>query len=217
MSAEDGPRADGATYDLVIVEDHLALRRGMELLLREDGYRVVGTAETVAGGYEAVTSAGPDVAVIDINLSDGSGVELTRRLLAEQPELGVLLYTGVGDQATLTDALDCGARGFAMKTGAPDQLSAAIRRVAEGGSYVDPSLTPILLARSTTERIGILSPREREVLDLLARGLTGEQVATRLFLSPETIRTHVRNAMDKLEANTRVHAIAIALRQGEIG
>ena len=75
---------------------------------------------------------------------------------------------------------------------------------------------PLLLDRFTTERIGVLSPREREVLDLLAKGLTGEEAATQLSLSPETIRTHVRNAMDKLEAHTRVHAVAIALRQGEI-
>ena len=88
--------------------------------------------------------------------------------------------------------------------------------MAAGEAYVDPRLRPLLLARFTTERIGVLSPREREVLDLLAQGLTGEQVATRLSLSPETVRTHVRNAMDKLEAHTRVHAVAIALRQGEI-
>jgi DNA-binding CsgD family transcriptional regulator len=81
---------------------------------------------------------------------------------------------------------------------------------------VDERLRPLLLARFTTERIGVLSPREREVLDLLAKGLNGEEVAERLVLSPETVRTHVRNAMEKLEANTRVHAVAIALRQGEI-
>ena len=88
--------------------------------------------------------------------------------------------------------------------------------MAHGETYVDKRLRPLLLDRFTTERIGVLSPREREVLDLLAKGLTGEEAATQLSLSPETIRTHVRNAMDKLEAHTRVHAVAIALRQGEI-
>jgi DNA-binding NarL/FixJ family response regulator len=128
----------------------------------------------------------------------------------------VLLYTGIGDQDTLVRALDCGARGFALKAGSPEELMAALRAVAEGSGYVDERLRSLLLARFTTERIGILSPREREVLDLLAKGLNGEEVAVQLVLSPETVRTHVRNAMEKLEANTRVHAVAIALRQGEI-
>ena len=91
-----------------------------------------------------------------------------------------------------------------------------MRYALRSGSYVDPALKPLLLARSTTERIGVLSPREREVLDLLAQGLNGEDAATRLVISSETVRTHVRNAMNKLEAHTRAHAIVIALRQGEI-
>jgi DNA-binding NarL/FixJ family response regulator len=153
---------------------------------------------------------------VDINLPGQSGIELTKRLLEENPDLGVLLYTGIDDQDTLSEALDCGARGFALKAGPPEELLTAIRAVARGDTYVDSRLRPLLLARSTTEKIGMLSPREREVLDLLAKGLTGEDVAERLTLSPETVRTHVRNAMTKLEAHTRVHAVAIALRQGEI-
>jgi DNA-binding NarL/FixJ family response regulator len=88
--------------------------------------------------------------------------------------------------------------------------------VAEGGTYVDPRLRPALLSRRSTEQLPTLSNREREVLDLLAQGLTGEGVAERLVLSSETVKTHIRNAMTKLEANTRVHAIAIALREGYI-
>ena len=201
---------------IVIVEDHVALRRGMELLLRREGFEVLGAADDADAGYRALRSRKPDVAVIDIELGASSGVELTRRLLSEEPDLGVLLYTGAEDPAVLSEALDCGARGFALKTGPPDELRTAIRAVALGGGYVDPRVRSLILSRSTTDRISLLSPREREVLDLLAEGLTGEEIAQRLFLSPETIRTHVRNAMDKLEAKTRVHAIAIALRQGEI-
>ncbi len=201
---------------VVIVEDHLALRRGLEMLLRSGDFLVIGTADDAAGAEPLIERRRPDVAVIDISLPDESGVDLTRRLLQRNPDLGVLLYTGVEDRDVLTDALDCGARGFAMKAGPPEELLTAIRTVARVESYVDSRLRPLLLARSTTDRLGVLSPREREVLDLLARGLTGEQAATELSLSPETIRTHVRNAMDKLEANTRVHAVAIALREGEI-
>ena len=205
-----------APIELVIVEDHLALRRGLELLLGREGFEIVGAAESAAGGYELVKGRRPDVVLVDIELGAESGVELTRRLLNEDPELGILLYTGAEDHDTLAGALDCGARGFALKTGAPDELRKAIRTVADAGGYVDSRGRSPILSRSTTDRLGVLSAREREVLDLLAEGLTGEEIAKRLFLSPETIRTHVRNAMDKLEARTRAHAIAIALRQGEI-
>jgi DNA-binding NarL/FixJ family response regulator len=202
---------------LVLVEDHTALRRGMELLLgREEGIEVVATGGDAREGFALIRAKRPDVALLDINMPGESGIELTKRLLAEEPELGILLYTGLEDEAALRDALDCGARGFVLKTAPPAELLEAIRGVAAGGSYVDPRLRSVILSRGSTERIGVLSPREREVLDLLSRGLTGEDVAKALVLSPETIRTHVRNAMDKLEAHTRVHAIAIALRSGEI-
>ncbi len=200
----------------MIVEDHIALRRGMELLLTQDGCEVVGATNDAAQAYELIQTVKPDVVVMDIQLPGESGPDLTKRLLEADSSIGVLLYTGVEDPEILTEALDCGARGFAFKAGAPEELKAAIRAVAAGEGYIDPRLGSVILGRSTTERIGVLSPREREVLDLLARGLTGEQAARNLSLSPETVRTHVRNAMKKLEANTRSHAIAIALRQHEI-
>ena len=90
----------------------------------------------------------------------------------------------------------------------------ALSQVADGGTYVDPRLRPALLSRQATQRQPSLSKREREIMDLLAQGMTGEDVAAHLVLSSETVKTHIRNAMSKLEANTRVHAIAIALREG---
>jgi DNA-binding NarL/FixJ family response regulator len=206
-----------ASVTVVIVEDHLALRKGLELLLRGTEFSVVGTADDAETAQRMIERRRPSVAVVDIALPGASGLDLTRKILADYPDMGVLLYTGLGDEETLVRALDSGARGFALKAGSPEELLTALRAVAAGDSYVDERLRPLLLARFTTERIGVLSPREREVLDLLAKGLNGEEVAVRLVLSPETVRTHVRNAMEKLEANTRVHAVAIALRQGEIG
>jgi len=201
---------------VAIVEDHVALRNGLELLLGRRGCVIVGTASSAGEGYAAIRATRPDVAVIDVNLPDETGVSLTKRLLADDPGLGILMYTGAQDSDTLADAVDCGARGFALKSGAPEALRAAIDAVASGGTYVDPGLRPLLLDRSTTDRVSALSPREREMLDHLAHGRTGEQIAEELFLSPETVRTHVRNAMNKLEASTRAHAIAIALRDREI-
>jgi DNA-binding NarL/FixJ family response regulator len=203
---------------LMVVEDHPALRQGLELLLGRQGCVVVGSAGSAADAWSVIRARRPDVSVIDVNLPDESGVALARRLLADDPDLGVLLYTGAEDRKTLGEALDCGAQGFAVKAAPPHELIDAIRAVARGGAYVDPRLKSLLRGRSTgnSESEHILSAREREILDLLSKGLTGEDAARELFLSPQTVRTHVRNAMQKLEANTRVHAIAIALQRGEI-
>lgn len=201
---------------VVMVDDHVALRRGTELLLGRWGHVIAGSARNAAEAEALIRKVRADVMVIDLGLPDESGAELTRRLAAEDPSLPVLLYTGIEDGGRINEALDCGARGFALKSGPPEELIGAIRVLAEGGSYMDPRLSSLVLDRSTTAHVHELSPREREILDLLAQGLTGAQAAQRLFLSPETVRTHVRNAMAKLEARTRVHAVALALRQREI-
>jgi DNA-binding NarL/FixJ family response regulator len=177
---------------------------------------VVGTAGTVGEGRDLIQRLDPDVALVDIRLGEESGIDLTRELLEADPERRVVLYTGSSDVELLVSGLDSGARGYALKEGTPSELTAALATVADGGTYVDPRLRPALLSRRSTERLKSLSNREREILDLLAQGLTGEQVAERLVLSAETVKTHIRNAMSKLEAHTRVHAIAIALREGYI-
>lgn len=201
---------------LVIVDDHEALREGLVALLEQGGIEVVGAAGNVAAGVDAVDHALPDVAIVDIQLPDGSGIELTRRLLARHPELGVILYTGDADAERLYDGLDSGARGYALKAGSMDELMAAIERVAEGGSYVDPRLDRILLSPRATAHVPQLSPREREIMHLMAEGMTAEAIANEIIVSVETVRTHVRNVIRKLQARNRVHAIAIALERGEI-
>jgi DNA-binding NarL/FixJ family response regulator len=201
---------------LVLVEDHQALREGLELLLDREGLIVVGTAGTAAAGRALVEELEPDVSLVDIRLGEDSGIRLTGELIDGDPDRRIVLYTGSADVELLISGLDSGARGYALKDGTPAELTAALRIVAEGGTYVDPRLHPALLSRRATQTQRMLSKREREIMDLLAQGLTGEQVAEQLFLSPETIKTHIRNAMNKLEATTRVHAIAIALRDGFI-
>ena len=201
---------------LVLIEDHQALREGLELLLDRAGIAVVATSGTAHEGRELIERHDPDVALIDIRLGEESGIELTAQLIDADPERRVVLYTGSNEIELLISGLDSGARGYALKDGTQAELTSALRTVADGGTYVDPRLRPALLSRKTTQRMPSLSKREREIMDLLAQGMTGEQVAEHLFLSPETIKTHIRNAMNKLEANTRVHAIAIALREGFI-
>jgi DNA-binding NarL/FixJ family response regulator len=201
---------------LVLIEDHQALREGLELLLGREGCEVVGTAGTAAEGRELIETLEPDVSLVDIRLGDDSGIDLTRAVLDGDPRRRVVLYTGSSDVELLISGLDSGARGYALKEGTPSELTAALNTVAEGGTYVDPRLRLALLSRRATQRMPSLSKREREIMDLLAQGLTGEQVAEKLVLSSETVKTHIRNAMAKLEASTRVHAIAIALREGYI-
>ena len=200
----------------MLIEDHQALREGLELLLGREGIEVLGTAGSAREGQELVEQLDPDVALIDIRLGDDSGIDLTAKLVDADPERRIMLYTGSSEIDLLISGLDSGARGYALKDGAPSELTTALMTVAEGGTYVDPRLHPALLSRRATQTQKSLSKREREIMELLSQGLTGEQVAERLFLSPETIKTHIRNAMNKLEANTRVHAIAIALREGFI-
>lgn len=209
------PLSETPELNVVIVDDHVALRRGMELLLRRAGHHVVGTADDAEAGEALILRRKPDVALVDLALPGMSGAELTRSLLKEDPRVRIILYTGAADERQLLDALDAGAAGLALKSGDPQELEQAILTVAAGGDYLDPRLTP-LLAKGGNGREKTLSPREREILGLLSQGLSGEEAANQLFLSPETVRTHVRNAMTKLGAATRAHAVALALQRGEI-
>src|SRR3954451_14132194 len=201
---------------VAIVDDHEALREGLEHLLEARGVEVVGTAGNAAAADDVLERGQPDVAVIDIALPDGSGIDLTRRLLARRPSLGVVLYTGSADAELLFGGLDSGARGYALKAGSMTELVGAIERVAAGGTYVDPRLDRILVSPRATAQVPQLSPREREIMHLMAEGLTADAIANQLNVSVETVRTHVRNVIRKLQARNRVHAIAIALERGEI-
>jgi DNA-binding NarL/FixJ family response regulator len=201
---------------LVIVDDHEALREGLVALLQGHGLEVVGAAGNVAAGIDLVAHCEPDVAIVDIRLPDGSGIDLTRDLLARRPDLGVVLYTGDSDADLLYSGLDSGARGYALKAGSMQELVGAIERIAAGGSYVDPRLDRILLSPRATAQVPQLSPRERQIMHLMAEGLTAEAIGSQLGVSVETVRTHVRNVIRKLQARNRVHAIALALERGEI-
>src|SRR4051794_17570689 len=201
---------------LVIVDDHEALRVGLASLLADQGLEILGACGNVAAGVDLVEHAEPDIALVDIQLPDGSGIELTRELLARRPELSVILYTGDADADLLYSGLDSGARGYVLKAGSMAELVGAIERIAAGGSYVDPRLDRILLSPRATAQVPQLSPREREIMHLMAEGRTGEAIGNELNVSVETVRTHVRNVIRKLQARNRVHAIALALERGEI-
>jgi DNA-binding NarL/FixJ family response regulator len=204
---------------IVVVEDHPTVREGLCLVLEREGFAVVGRAGTAEAGHDAIVAAQPSVALIDVDLPDGSGVELTRRLLRRDGRFGVLLYTGLDDPQVLEDALASGARGFTLKTSDPATVLNAVHVVAAGGTFVDPGVRDRLKAATggaPEPPPRVLTVREREVLARLAEGRSIEEIAAELVLSGETIRTHVRNAMGKLETRTRAHAIVVALRRGEL-
>jgi DNA-binding NarL/FixJ family response regulator len=157
----------------------------------------------------------PDVALIDLRMPRMNGIEIVRQALRVSPDTAVVLYTGYGDQALLREALDVGARGFVLKEAPMEDLTRAILTVASGGVYIDPVLAGAV-ATAAASAAPKLTQREREVLRLLADGLANEEIGKRLFISPETVRTHVRKAMDKLEADTRTQAVARALRDNLI-
>jgi DNA-binding NarL/FixJ family response regulator len=206
--------ASCSSPSLVLIDDHEAMRDGLGVLLERRGFRVLATANTAAAGEEAIAAHRPGVAVVDLQLPDESGTALIRRLSARGGDLKLLVYTGLSDPALLSEVFECGADGFVAKPGGLSVLVDGLREVWRGGSYRDPAL--VKLSRTSTQS-RLLSRREAEVLELLSTGLTGEQVAERLVLSPETVRTHIRNGMNKLEARTRTEAVVRALERGEIG
>ena len=203
----------GRQLEVVIVEDHLSMRKGIELLLEAEGIHVAGVASQVDEARRLLAGLRHDVALIDVHLGAESAVGLVEERLIADPGAAIVLYTGyTSPEAGLDEAVRVGARGFVLKSSPAPRLVSALRAVAAGGAYVDPDLAPLLSKDAELSRLSSLSPREREILGLLAEGLTGHAIAERLFLSPETVRTHVRNATIKLGARTRVQAVALVVR-----
>jgi DNA-binding NarL/FixJ family response regulator len=197
----------------LVVDDHAAVREGIKMILSRDReLTVVGEAGTGNAAVELADRRRPDVIIMDVRMSPMDGFEATRQITAAHPEIGIVMYTAHGERGLLAEGLDSGARGYVLKDAPPDDIVRAVKRVAEGGAYVDPTLASDLVSPRATDRLPALSGREREVLGMLADGLSNPEIAARLFISPETVRTHVRNAMAKLEADTRTQAVAVALR-----
>jgi DNA-binding NarL/FixJ family response regulator len=197
----------------LVADDHPAMRRAITEILVASGIDVIGEAEDGQEALEKIELRKPDVALVDIRMPRLSGVEVARRVSRSTPETAVLLYSGYGDKALLLEALDAGARGFVLKEAPLVDLHRAIKTVAEGGTYVDPVLAGALATSEVAMKLPKITQRERDVLRLLADGQSNEEIGKQLFISPETVRTHVRKAMAKLEADTRTEAVAKALRQ----
>jgi len=199
----------------VIADDHPAMLTAIADTLERSGIEIVGRASDGEEALALIESQQPRVALVDVRMPRLSGIEVAQKAATVAPNTSIVFYTAYGDRALLSEALDVGARGFVLKEAPLSDLVRAVERVAAGEAYVDPVLAGVLVS-AQTEKIPSLTQREREVLRLLADGLSNEEIGKRLFISLETVRTHVRKAMAKLEADTRTQAVAKALRQSLI-
>jgi DNA-binding NarL/FixJ family response regulator len=199
-----------------VADDHPAVVQAVVDHLAAHGIDVVGRARDGAEALAGIEETKPAVAVLDLRMPRMSGIEVARRAARSSPETAVILYTAYGERALLTEALDAGARGFVLKEAPLAELRRAVELVAEGRTYVDPVLAGVLSGGAAQDKTLELTQRERDTLRLLADGHSNEEIGKLLFISPETVRTHVRKAMAKLDADTRTQAVATALRQSLI-
>jgi DNA-binding NarL/FixJ family response regulator len=200
----------------VVADDHPAMLTAVTEILARNGFDVLGRGRDGAEAIALIEEHRPRIALVDVRMPRLTGIEVASRAAKSTPETSIVFYTAFGDRALLSEALDVGARGFVLKEAPLGDLVRAVERVAAGDAYVDPVLAGVLVASQLTDRLPALTQREREVLRLLADGLANEEIGKRLHISPETVRTHVRKAMSKLEADTRTQAVATALRQSII-
>jgi len=205
-----------------LVDDHEVVRRGLkDLIDAEDDLEVVGDAASAGMALAGIAQTSPDVAVLDVRLPDGSGVEVCRDVRARDPRIACLMLTSFGDDEALFDAIMAGAAGYLLKDVRGPDLLDAIRRVAAGDSLLDPSVTGKVLERlrrgdDEDPRLTSLSEQERRILSLIAEGLTNRQIAERMHLAEKTVKNYVSNLLAKLGMQRRTEA-AVFYTQVERG
>jgi two-component system response regulator DevR len=204
------------TIRIFLVDDHEIVRRGIsDLFEDEPDFEVVGEAGSVGEAMARVSAISADVAVLDVRLPDGSGVELCRELRSRYPELNCLMLTSYADDEALFDAIMAGASGFVLKQVLGTDLIKAVRTVGEGGSLLDPRTTAALLQRIRRERekgdpLASLTEQERAVFELIGEGLTNRQIGERLFLAEKTVKNYVSHLLAKLGMQRRTQAAVLA-------
>jgi DNA-binding NarL/FixJ family response regulator len=211
-----------AAARIVVVEDHPIFRDGLiQCLDAEPDFQVVGHWDTGLVEPARMAALDPDVVLMDVELPGRSGIVATRVLRAELPDLRVVMLTAFADAELLFDAMQAGAVGYVLKHTPPVELVATIRRIVEGEHVLTPGLASRFLrafqARKVVgprAKLAELSPREEEVLRLLATGDTNRQIAKRLFVSEETIKSHVASIFRKLEVSDRTRAAILAVKAG---
>ena len=208
--------AETPEITVLLADDHEVVREGLRLaLLRSPHIRVVGEAPDGETAVSLTERRLPDVIVMDLRMPGMDGIEATEEIMRRVPDAKVLIFTAYSERALLQRGLESGARGYILKEAPHETLLRAIEKVAAGETFVDPALMSAL-TQARGGNTDVLTAREREILQLLADGMSNADVAAQLFISQETVKSHVRHILTKLEADTRTQAVAIALRDAMI-
>ncbi len=210
--------ADVAKIRVFLLDDHELVRRGLrDYLSEERDFEIVGEAGSVREALAEIPRAAPDVAVVDVRLPDGSGIELCREVRSSMPNVRCLILTSFADEEAFTQAVVAGASAWVLKETKTAQLVEAIRHVAGGGSMLDSAMTPKIFDGLRSEKarraVDRLSPQERQILELIVEGLSNREIAQRLFLAEQTVKNYVSRLLAKLGVDRRTQAAVIGLRE----
>ncbi len=202
---------------IMIIDDHEVVRLGLSnLLTRQPGWEVVAEAGTVADAIRLADEHRPDVIVMDIRLSDGSGIDACREIVKTQPDIKVIMLTSFAEDDLLFSAISAGAVGYVLKQVGNDDLLRAIETIARGDAMLDPTITGQVLAKlrdsTRSEAFANLTDQELRVLALITQGKTNKEIAADLYLGEGTVRNYVSNILDKLSLSNRAEATAYAVR-----
>jgi DNA-binding NarL/FixJ family response regulator len=199
----------------LIVDDHEVVREGLRLSLsRAPHIRVIGEASDGPTAIALYERRKPDVVIMDVRMPGMDGLEATKEIVSQWPDAAILMFTAFSERGLLEGGLRSGAKGYILKEAPHEILLRALEKVAAGEGYIDPALMPTFL--SGKDQGDMLTAREQQILQLLADGMSNQDVASKLFISQETVKSHVRHILTKLEADTRTQAVAIALRESII-
>jgi DNA-binding NarL/FixJ family response regulator len=220
MSHDTDSKVSSRMTRVFLLDDHEVVRRGVqELLSAEDDLEVVGEASTAAEAIARIPVVRPDVAVLDVRLPDGDGIEVCREIRSTSPEIACLMLTSFADDEAFLGAVLAGASGYVLKQIRGSDLVGSIRRVARGESLLDPLLVARTRERlgrdEEDERLGRLSPQERKILDLIAQGKTNRDIAGELYLAEKTVKNYVSNVLLKLGMQRRTEAAVFAVRAAQ--
>jgi DNA-binding NarL/FixJ family response regulator len=209
---------------VLLVDDDELMRAGLAAVLSSDPrIEVAGQASTGRLALERARAVSPDLVLMDVRMPDLDGIAATRRLLAVAPEVKVIILTTFEEDDYIFGAIDAGASGFLLKRARPEELLSAIHAVAAGDSLLSPSVTRIVLEHlarqpalkpESTQQLSELTPRELQVLDLIARGQSNREIATTLVIEESTVKTHVKRILLKLDLRDRIHAVIFAYETG---
>jgi DNA-binding NarL/FixJ family response regulator len=200
------------TIRILLADDHPSLRTGLASILNShSGLEVVAEAATGSEALEKAAETQPDVLILDLRMPDGDGIETTRRLVEINPDARILILTTYDNEEDIFNALEAGARGYILKDTTSEEIIEAVRQVHTGNRFLPPGVAARLADRMIRQS---LTPRELDVLRLVSRGRTNKEIAAAMFISEETIKSHMKGLFQKLGVHDRAEAVAVALQRG---